>query len=155
MMDLGSGVCRPSSPDCLLCPLGSVCAARSAGLQGELPVRPAKKARPVRYGVAYVGRLPAGAVLAERRGRGGLYGGMLGFPGTAWTEEAPVASPPFGSGWREAGMVSHALTHFLLQLTVMTADVSAAPPGLVPLEPGELAALPTLFAKAAALAERA
>lgn len=44
LMDLGSGVCVPGTPDCGRCPLFSFCMSFSAGNPAELPVLP--KSRP-------------------------------------------------------------------------------------------------------------
>ncbi|WP_051881585.1 A/G-specific adenine glycosylase [Parvularcula oceani] len=151
MMDLGATVCRPKSPQCLLCPVSADCDARRAGLQDELPVRPAKKARPVRYGTVYVGQRRDGAVLTARRPERGLYGGMAGLPGTPWAEAPEVAVPPAPAGWKEVGRVSHGLTHFQLELTVMAAAVEAAPEGLAFTPPDALETLPTVFRKCVGL----
>ena len=54
----------------------------------------------------------------------GLLGGMLGWPGSDWTEEAPDFMPPFQAKWVEApGEVRHTFTHFHLRLRVMVALV--------------------------------
>lgn len=39
MMELGATICLPKNPQCLLCPVNTMCAARAAGTQNELPVR--------------------------------------------------------------------------------------------------------------------
>ncbi len=151
LMDLGAGVCRPRNPDCLLCPVAEFCRARAAGVQDGLPVKPAKKARPVRHGVVYVGLREDGAVLTERRPAKGLFGGMAGLPGGAWAEgEAPKAAPPVKARWREAGTAEHTLTHFHLILTVMTANTKEAPEGLF--WTADLETLPTVFRKAVKVA---
>ena len=144
MMDLGAVACRPRSPDCLLCPVRGHCDAAARGLTDELPVRTPKKPRPVRRGTVYVGRRGDGAVLCERRPPAGLYGGMAGLPGSAWGEGA-VLAPPVEAEWREAGVVTHGLTHFVLELTVYAGAVEAAPEGTFFLGADALDALPTVF----------
>ncbi len=37
LMELGSQVCTPREPSCLLCPLSSICRARAAGLEQTIP----------------------------------------------------------------------------------------------------------------------
>lgn len=39
LMELGATVCLPRNPQCLVCPLNSLCAARVAGAQQKLPVK--------------------------------------------------------------------------------------------------------------------
>lgn len=147
MMDLGATVCRPKVPDCLLCPVRGHCDAAGRGLTAELPVRIPRKPRPVRAGTVYVGRRADGAVLCERRAPNGLYGGMAGLPGSAWSEPASneTSEPPVRADWRRVRSVSHGLTHFVLDLTVYEATIDDAPEGLFFLPAGDLGALPTVF----------
>ena len=144
MMDLGATVCRPKAPDCLLCPVRAHCDAAARGLTEELPVRVLRKARPVRYGTVYVGLRSDGSVLCERRPPEGLYGGMVGLPGSGWGD-APTPAPPVPADWREARRVTHGLTHFVLELTVYEAAVEAAPPGLFFVPREDTRSLPTVF----------
>ena len=72
VMDLGATVCTPKSPACGICPWMADCQGRKAGIAAELPRKLPKKAKPVRYGVAYVGRRADGAWLLERRPDRGL-----------------------------------------------------------------------------------
>ena len=141
MMDLGSGVCTPRAPDCLLCPLASICAARAAGEQELYPVKAAKKPRPRREGVAYWLEHD-GHVRLVRRPKSGLLGGMLALP----TETAPAQL-----AWREAGSVDHIFTHFALTMRLLCADGDARDDGIWwPIDRIEEAGLPTLFARLAA-----
>jgi len=49
-------------------------------------------------------------------------GGMLGWPGSDWTETEPISMPPFEANWvRVPGEVRHTFTHFHLRLQVMKA----------------------------------
>ncbi|MEF2162535.1 A/G-specific adenine glycosylase, partial [Pseudomonas aeruginosa] len=48
VMDLGATICTPRSPACGICPWMEPCRARAAGVQAELPRKPAKAAKPVR-----------------------------------------------------------------------------------------------------------
>lgn len=122
LMDLGSGVCTPRAPRCLLCPLSDHCKGRAEGVAEALPVKAGKRAKPVRRGIAYALVNDHGEMLFERRPEKGLLGGMLGLPGTAWLErEAPVAAAKDWAEWRPAGTVKHTFTHFHLELEVMTA----------------------------------
>lgn len=123
VMDLGATICTPRTPACGICPWRAPCAARAAGVQGDLPRKAAKKPRPVRHGVAYVARRADGAWLLERRPDKGLLGGMLGWPGSEWND-APEPAPPLDADWQELPEEArHVFTHFELRLKVCVADV--------------------------------
>ena len=93
VMDLCASICTPRSPDCGICPWRDPCAARIAGTAAELPKKTPKKKTPIRFGIAYVARRTDGAWLLETRPESGLLGGMLGWPGSAWSD-APAPAPP-------------------------------------------------------------
>ena len=146
LMDLGSGVCRPKSPLCLMCPIRDLCAGRATGEPERYPVRTRKAAKPHRQGVAWVLRDVRGRVALVRRPDRGLLGGMLGLPTGDWREGPLDETPPAIADWREAGAVEHVFTHFSLTLTVRVAwgdgDFVWTP------EAEALASLPTVFRKA-------
>ncbi len=154
LMDLGASVCTPRSPACGTCPLAPRCRARARGIAAELPRSARKAPKPVRHGVAYIARRSDGAWLVERRPQAGLLGGMLGWPGSEWREQAaPVATPPVVGDWIDVpGEVRHTFTHFHLRLRLMSASVG---PGARPCrgyftEAGQFSAsdLPTVMRKA-------
>ena len=100
VMDLGATICTPRSPACGICPWRTPCAARVAGTQAGLPRKMPKKVQPVRHGIAYVARRADGAWLLETRANSGLLGGMLGFPGSDWSD-APQPAPPIAADWAD------------------------------------------------------
>ena len=53
MMDLGATICTPRRPRCLLCPLREECAGFATGAPERFPVKPAKRARPQRFGTVF------------------------------------------------------------------------------------------------------
>jgi A/G-specific adenine glycosylase len=124
MMDLGASLCAPRTPSCLVCPINAHCLGYSRGIAGLLPVKAAKKDRPVRYGTAFLAVRRDGAVLLRRRPAKGLLGGMLEVPSTDWTGRPPSAetvrqAAPFAAPWqKQVGTVSHTFTHFHLELEV-------------------------------------
>jgi A/G-specific adenine glycosylase len=140
MMDLGSAICTPRSPDCGRCPLAATCLARAAGEPERFPVKAAKAPRPRREAVAYWLE-HEGEVLLVRRPAKGLLGGMLALP----------EAPPAPADWREAGAVDHVFTHFALTMRLLCAAAETRQDGLWwPVERLGEAGLPTLFAKLAA-----
>lgn len=121
MMDLGATVCTPRKPACILCPVQTHCHALTLGSSETYPRKSPKKPKPVRYGLTYViQRHQDAALLLERRPNKGLLGGMLGFPGTQWTEQPAALTYPFKAQWYQRPTpVTHVFTHFQLQLTIL------------------------------------
>lgn len=127
VMDLGATICTPKSPACGICPWREACEGRETGIAAGLPRKLAKKAKPTRRGIAYVLRNSNGDWLLETRPEKGLLGGMLGWPGSDWSD-APVPAPPAQTAWESADIeVRHTFTHFHLILDVMTARADIDP----------------------------
>jgi A/G-specific adenine glycosylase len=146
LMDLGSTVCRPKSPLCLMCPISGFCAARTGGQPDRYPIKAAKAARPHRQGIAWVLRDGQGRVALIRRPDKGLLGGMVGLPTSDWGEGEPDATPPVAADWIDAGAIEHVFTHFSLTLAVRVGQGSGD--FLWMTEDEAAGALPTVFAKA-------
>ncbi|MEO0357101.1 MAG: A/G-specific adenine glycosylase [Pseudomonadota bacterium] len=131
VMDLGATLCTPRNPACGICPWRQPCLARQAGTATDLPKKLPKTPKPTRFGTAYVGVTPDGAVLLERRPDKGLLGGMMGFPTGTWAETPATTPPPFDADWTECLVeVRHTFTHFHLILTVLVAQAKADPEGI-------------------------
>lgn len=132
MMDLGATICTPKRPACLHCPLRDDCRALDAGDPERFPVKPPKKAKPVRRGAAYVLTNRDGAILLEKRGDKGLLAGMTQVPTTGWTARQDGATdtslaPKAETGWIACGSIGHVFTHFELRLAVFRAEGDMAP----------------------------
>jgi A/G-specific adenine glycosylase len=85
LMDLGSLICLPKNPRCLLCPVMEECQARQYGTQNLRPVKMPKKEVPhyVHTAGVVVRRIanpPHEKVLLTKRPSTGLLGGMWEFP---------------------------------------------------------------------------
>ena len=127
-IELGALLCRPRRPRCGDCPLAAGCRARREGRQEEIPVPPPRTARPRRYGRAFLARRGDGRILLRRRPEGGLLGGMMELPGTAWEDVPPGDPPAFplpGRWSRVPGRVRHPFTHFALELELWRGEVEA------------------------------
>ena len=152
MMDLGSSTCTARAPKCLLCPLRGDCAGYASGEPEALPVKPPKKAKPVRQGRAYWIERDGNVLLVKREGTG-MLGGMRALPDDGWTAKGDgSAEPPVEGEWQGRGTVRHGFTHFTVELAVLelSGDVETPPEGeWWPVAEIEDAGLPTLFAKAA------
>lgn len=154
LMDLGATICTPTRPNCLICPISEFCRAKAEGEPERYPIKPARQAKPIRRGAAFVA-VHKGQVLLQRRPDKGLLGGMTGLPTSDWVEgNAPDPQPPFKADWRDRGEVRHVFTHFDLRLNVLRADLARRPAKAdgfwVALE--EVEGLPSVFAKAFRLA---
>jgi A/G-specific adenine glycosylase len=159
LMDLGSSICTPKKPACVLCPLNDDCAARGRGDQEAYPRKLAKKTGALRRGAAFV-VTRGDQLLVRSRPDKGLLGGMTEVPGSDWRaaqdDRAALKQAPDLKGiarWhRKAGVVTHVFTHFPLELAVYTAKVPArtrAPEGMrwVPVATLADEALPNVMRK--------
>lgn len=124
VMDLGATICTPRNPACGICPWREPCTARANGTATDLPKKTPKKPKPTRLGIAYIARRADGAWLLETRPDKGLLGGMLGWPTTDWSEDAPQEVPPIDAHWQDLpAEARHTFTHFHLRLSVRTATL--------------------------------
>lgn len=83
LMDLGSGICLGNGkPLCGECPLGTICRAKMAGTQEELPVKPSKKPRKIEEKTVFLLECDGRYAIRKRSGEG-LLAGMWEFPAVA------------------------------------------------------------------------
>ncbi len=144
LMDLGATICTPRAPTCMICPLAVDCRARGRPDIDRLPVKPPKKAKLHRHGVAHWIERDAQIWLVRRPDKG-MLGGMRALPGGDWGEVRPG----------ESGIVQvdHGFTHFDLTLHLVrrepppeTGD-AAAEGEWWPIADLDAAGLPTLYRK--------
>jgi A/G-specific adenine glycosylase len=140
LMDLGSSICTPKKPACVLCPLNDDCLARGRADQETFPRKAPKKTGTLRHGAAFI-VTRGDELLVRTRAEKGLLGGMTEVPGSDWLaaqdDKAALQQAPALKGiarWhRKAGVVTHVFTHFPLELAVYTAELPArarAPEGM-------------------------
>lgn len=153
LMDLGSTICTPRAPKCDLCPWSDACASQGKADIESFPRKAVKKAKPIRYGVAFV-HINDEGVLVSRRAETGLLGGMLGVPGTDWREApwedgAALGFAPFAKvPWTSAGTVRHIFTHFDLRVSIYVATTTDKDNShRIPIDALDTVALPSLFMK--------
>lgn len=155
LMDLGSGICTSRDPKCLLCPIGEYCDGRASGDPARFPVKPAKKAKPLRTGTAWWIERDGEVWLVRREGTG-MLGGMRALPDDGWNARNDGSGlPPLDGRHEPLGLVRHVFTHFALEMSVVRIEEPAQPEGegdWWPLDRLDEAGLPTLFAKAVRLA---
>lgn len=144
LMDLGATVCAVRGPACAICPVMADCRALGRADIERLPVKPPKKVKPHRHGLAHWIERDAQIWLVRRPDRG-MLGGMRALPGGDWTDARPS----------ESGITSvdHGFTHFDLTLTLVRRE---APPEILgaaaegawwPIADLDAAGLPTLYRK--------
>lgn len=161
MMDLGATVCTVRNPSCLLCPLASQCQGRAQGIAESLPVKPPKKAKPQRTGTAFWIEQDGQVLLVQRPGKG-MLGGMRALPDDGWAAgRNGTTTPPVSGQWQVVdAAVGHVFTHFSLELALALYRGPQIDKVAIenlngiwwPVERIAEAGLPTLFAKAAAVA---
>ncbi|XVJ64603.1 MAG: A/G-specific adenine glycosylase [Sphingopyxis sp.] len=153
LMDLGATVCTPRRPACAICPVMGDCAARGRPDVEALPVKPPKKAKPHRHGVAHWIERDE-RIWLVRRPTKGMLGGMRALPGGDWTD---TREPEAEAGESAIVSVDHGFTHFDLTLVLVRRP---APPNVPPEVPDaaaegewwpisdlDAAGLPTLYRK--------
>jgi A/G-specific adenine glycosylase len=128
LMDLGSSICTPKKPNCLLCPFKTYCSASAIGEQEFFPVKLPKKKKPKRLGAAFVIEDKAGAIYLRRRPDTGLLAQMSEVPTTNWTSnqdgETDKSAAPFELEWVNIGEIKHVFTHFELCLIVYHTQIT-------------------------------
>jgi A/G-specific adenine glycosylase len=157
LMELGATICTKPAPGCPRCPVASLCEARRAGRERDLP--PARR-RPLRRALTLACALVEreGRLLLARRPPDGLFGGLWGLP-AAEVDGAPAPRAALARALRaehglrvevgaEAGRARRVLTHRALELVAYRCRLGAPPPraaGLAWMDRADLAraGLPT------------
>jgi A/G-specific adenine glycosylase len=129
IMDLGSGICKRSKPQCGTCPVQAGCVAYRDGLVGTLPARKPTKSLPTRQTLMLVLRDASGRVLLERRGQTGIWAGLWSLPeaedesaarlGIAQEHDIAAEEITFTA----LPSFTHGFSHFHLDVTPLTAEI--------------------------------
>jgi len=119
LMDLGSDVCLPRNPRCLLCPVQADCVARIAGTIDAIPGKK-KRAAGRRERIAMLVVVSRGEVLLEKRPPRGIWGGLWSLPEIA-VDAKPADALRERWGIEAAGIEAlapfeHAFTHYTLEV---------------------------------------
>ncbi|MFC7440736.1 A/G-specific adenine glycosylase [Laceyella putida] len=131
LMELGALICTPSSPQCLFCPLRSVCNAYAEGIEEELPRK--KKAKPPKQMKMVMLWLSQGQrALIEKRPDEGLLAGMWGLPTIQVAEEESMQEAHLFcdknglnvTNIKVAGKFEHIFSHQHWKVTVIQGEVS-------------------------------
>ncbi|WP_293996803.1 A/G-specific adenine glycosylase [Sphaerotilus sp.] len=113
LMDLGATVCARSKPDCLLCPLSGLCAARASGRMTDYPVRTRKLKRSRRENWC-LWLQTADAVWLQQRPDSGIWAGLWSLP--MFDDAEALQAAVEANGGSGANVVAlpgfvHVLTH--------------------------------------------
>lgn len=167
-MDIGATICTARQPKCDLCPVADHCAAFAADDMERYPVKPAKKAKPVRKArFFWIER--DGALLLTVRPQQGMLAAMRALPDDDWAaaqdgDGRPPKAGDNGSWTIFDNIVQHSFTHFSLEVdlavyhpeksatnigeNIATIENEIANACWWPLAEIADAGLPTLYAKA-------
>ena len=85
VMELGALICKPVEPQCLICPLVSLCPTAAAGLQHRIPVPKPKRSFTALHHVALLAE-QGGCWLLRCNPPGGWWHGLWDFPRVDVTE---------------------------------------------------------------------
>lgn len=126
IMDIGSTVCTPTKPGCMICPLESFCEGRSQGVTHLLPQKAKKLKRKTRYFHFYLLRTSTGELLVRQRPAKGLWGGLWEIPNQevslkVWQSK----QDPSGAHYR--GEMKHVFTHFDMMIHLFEQEVEKPP----------------------------
>ncbi|WP_373491559.1 A/G-specific adenine glycosylase [Parasphingorhabdus sp.] len=153
-MDIGATICTSKNPKCPICPVQKQCAAFAAGTMEYFPVKPPKKAKPLRRARFFWIERHDRILLATRPPRG-MLGGMRSLPDDGWAAgNDGHARPPIAGRWMvHDNILQHSFTHFSLavDLAVYQDEKIATDRDSDiwwPLDNIAEAGLPTLYAKA-------
>lgn len=118
-MDIGASICTAKSPKCAICPVQTHCAAFARGDQEAYPVKPPKKAKPMRRGRFFWIEQGRRLLLVTRPPKG-MLGSMRALPDDGWAASMNGhGEPPLNGDWQvHENVVQHSFTHFSLEVDV-------------------------------------
>jgi A/G-specific adenine glycosylase len=126
VMDLGASICATRQPQCLICPVQSLCAAHRQGQAEKYPVKTRKLKRSAHALWLLWAQRTDGAVWLERRPASGIWGGLYCLP-VFDSEEALSVSVPAAA---RAALTPktpfvHVLTHKNLHIKPFVCQLTA------------------------------
>ena len=140
LMELGATLCRPKSPQCLLCPWRDLCSACALGQPEAFPLPKPRKPIPHYDVVAAVTRRDDGRILVARRRQEDMLGGLWEFPGGKCEDGETLPAALRREMHEELGIevevtsgealivVKHAYTHFRITLHAFDCRLAVGSP---------------------------
>ncbi len=139
LMEIGSQICLPKNPTCLLCPLNGICPTFASGSQATIPVPKRPKQYTELCEAALVIRDNKGRILMRRCAADERWAGLWDFPRFDVTEcNAPSAEPKsvenqfrerFGKSVLVGSKVhelKHAVTRYRITLRCYEAEIDSS-----------------------------
>jgi A/G-specific adenine glycosylase len=127
LMDLGATVCLARKPQCLLCPVSELCAARREGQPERYPVKTRKLKRTAQALWLLQARASDGAVWLHKRPVPGVWAGLYCLPLFDSREALQEALPArLRKRLADAPVFTHVLTHKDLHLHPVELALDAA-----------------------------
>ena len=116
-MDIGAMVCTAKNPKCDICPLRNDCQALADGDVTAYPVKPPKKAKPVRRARFFWVEQDQQLLLTTRPEKG-MLAGMRALPDDNWAaKQDGNAVVPWDGEWQvHDNVIQHSFTHFSLEI---------------------------------------
>ena len=129
MMDLGSMVCKRSSPDCSNCPLSSCCLSFRDDTQIHFPQPKPRSRRPQRQCWFLLHSDDDGRLLLQRRPPQGIWGGLWSLPEIERLEDLSdwqlqQTGKSAAAGCFSEQLLTHQFSHF--DLTISLAEINVA-----------------------------
>lgn len=129
MMDLGSGICTRSNPNCTQCPLSTNCKSYATKTQTDYPGKKPKKITPVREVQMLLVTNDNGDILLQRRPPTGIWGGLLCLPEIPLkTDTKQWCKKTIGFTVNEKHrwpVLRHTFSHFHLDISPVLATVKS------------------------------
>lgn len=148
IMELGSQVCTPTHPQCLLCPVAQWCEANHHGDQTTYPRKAPKKQTPHHTATAWLITDASGHIYLQQRPATGLLASLYELPHSGWEPKStPQQAPLMLETQTECGSITHVFSHFKLTLNLLHTEVTNIP-AANRFHPEALPALSTLMRKA-------
>jgi A/G-specific adenine glycosylase len=138
MMELGATVCLPKNPQCIACPMSSVCLGHESGKPTDYPVKaPKKKVPHIVVGAAVVMNRKGEILIAQRRVED-MLGGLWEFPGGKQESGETIQQCIVRELKEELGInietgeflitVKHAYSHFTMEMHTYFAKIKSGRP---------------------------
>ena len=125
VMDLGASLCSTRKPNCLLCPVQTLCVARLEGQPERYPVKTRTLKRSSESLWLLWAQRADGAVFLEQRPTPGVWAGLYCLPVFSSYEALLAAVPPADVPQLQDGTVfKHVLTHKDLHLHPVSLEAS-------------------------------
>jgi len=128
IMELGSQVCTPTNPQCLLCPVAQWCEANHHGDQTTYPRKAPKKQTPHHTATAWLITDAAGHIYLQQRPATGLLASLYELPHSGWEPKSTPQQAPLPLDTQtECDSITHVFSHFKLTLNLLHTEVETIP----------------------------